>query len=383
MRTKSWRYRRLAALVLAGSLTLAACSSSGSGSGGGGSASTSSGTASDNAQVARASALTKQYTAEPSPFPVTTPLPRALPAGTTFGWLQCVSSVCAAATPVLQTAMSTIGGRLVVAKAGASAQEEQAAFSSLLQQKPAAILLPAIASQEVAPQINQAHAAGIPLVSVGQMDATAAGISANSFGNAESSLAGKLLADYVVARDATSNVVFYETSELSFVSVEQVAFKAELSAVCPGCQLRTVNIPIAAYGTSAPQRVVSDLEAHSSTSLMVFGACAAASGLVAALKTASLSTPFIGFSLPPDSLQNIKQGNQLAGLSQDFPIELWTIVDEAARLVLKAPLPTGEQQQNAVLQWLDKSNISGVNVSELWTGYPDYASRFRKLWAVS
>lgn len=383
MRTHSHRHGRLAALLLVSSLALAACGSSSSGSSGGGSASPAGGASSSNAQVAQAKTLTTQYTKNPSPFPVTTPLPRKLPAGTTFGWLQCVSSVCAAATPVLQAAMSAIGGHLIVAKAGASVQEEQSAFSSLIEQKPAAILLPAIAAQQVSPQINQAHAAGIPLVSVGQMDSKASGIDANAFGNAQASLAGKLLADYVVTRDPKSNVVFYETNELSFVSVEQAAFKTELSTVCPGCKLRTVNIPIAAYGTSAPQLVVSDLQAHSSTNLMVFGACAAASGLTAALKTASLNTPFIGFSLPPDSLQNIKQGSQLAGLSQDFPIELWTIVDEAARLVLKAPLTASETQQAAVVQWLDKSNISSVDVSKLWTGYADYESRFRKLWLAA
>lgn len=332
-------------------------------------------------QAAAAAAVTKQYTDSPGAFPVTAPLPKALPAGTTFGWLQCSSSVCAQLTGLFDAATKAVGGRLITVKAGASAQDAQSAFNSLLEQKPAAILLPSIQPETVTAQIKQAEAAGIPTVSTGIMDPQASGISAGTFGEDLSSLAGKLLADWVTTENPASNVVFYTTHELDFLTPEEAAFKAELATACPGCKTRTVNIPIAAYSTTAPQLVVSDLESHPDTSLAAFGAAAAASGLVAATKVAGITTPFIGFSLTPENLQNIQSGAQKAGLGLDYPVLAWTMVDEASRLILKAPLSDLEKQQIVPVQWLTSDNLHG-DMSKGWTGYPDYADRFAKLWST-
>jgi ribose transport system substrate-binding protein len=330
-------------------------------------------------QVAAAAAITKKYTANPGAFPVSVPLPRPLPKGTTFGWLQCGDVVCAGLTGLFQAAVHAIGGRLVVVQADASTEGVQNAFSSLLAQKPAAILLPSTDPDTESAQIQQARAAGIPLVSTGIMDPQASGINAGTFGEQQAALAGTLLADWVVSKSDTSNVVFYTTNELDFLTPEESAFRAELRRVCSGCQERTVDIPLADYGSTAPQLVVSDLESHPATALAVFGAGAAASGVLAALKVASISVPYIGFSLTPENLQDIKAGSMAAGLALDDPVLSWTMVDEAARLILKAPLSTLENQEIVPVQWLTPGNLHG-NPSADWSGYPGYAARFTQLW---
>ena len=244
---------------------------------------------------------------------------------------------------------------------------------------PAAILLPSIQPDTASAQIQQAKAAGIPTVSTGIMDPEAAGISAGTFGQQLATLAGSLLADWVTTKSSTSNVVFYTTSELDFLTPEESAFRTGLRRACSGCQERTVNVPLADYGGTAPQLVVSDLEAHPATTLAIFGAAAAASGLPAALRVASLNVPFIGFSLTPESLQDIENGSMAAGLGLDYPVLAWTMVDEAARLLLKAPLSSLENQEIVPVQWLTSANLHG-NVSVGWSGYPDYATRFTQLW---
>jgi ribose transport system substrate-binding protein len=124
---------------------------------------------------------------------------------------------------------------------------------------------------------------------------------------------------------------------------------------------------------------VSDLQSDSNTTLAVFGAAAAATGLAAALKVAGITTPYMGFSLTTANLQDIQHGSQVAGLDLDYPVLAWTMVDEAARTLLKAPLTADEMQQQTPMQWLNVTSLPG-DVSQIWTGYPDYATRFTKLW---
>ena len=382
----TWRTSRvgpLAAAAVAVAVLLAGCGGNSTGTAGTGSTSDPIGHgANQSGPAAEAAATTKTYTERPSAFPVSSPLPALLPPGTKFGWLQCVSSVCAQLTGLFDAATKAIGGQLVVVKAGASTQQVQSAFASLLEQKPAAILLPSIQPQTVTAQIQQAAAAGIPTVATGVMNPQSFGISAGTFGRATATLAGKLMADFVATRGSKTNVVFYTTKELDFLIPEEAAFRAELQRVCGGCSSRTVNIPIAGYGSTAPALVVSDLQAHPDTKIALFGAAAGASGLVAAMKNAGLTLPFAGFSLTPENLQSIDTGSQLAGLALDYPVIAWTMIDEAARLLMKAPLSDAQAQGLVPVQWLNSGNVTG-DLTKGWTGYSDYASRFTQLWHTS
>jgi 3-oxoacid CoA-transferase subunit A len=48
-----------------------------------------------------------------------------------------------------------------------------------------------------------------------------------------------------------------------------------------------------------------------------------------------------------------------AGLGLDYPVLAWTMVDEAARLLLKAPLSALENQEIVPVQWLTAANLHG------------------------
>lgn len=332
--------------------------------------------------AAAAVATTKTYTDKPSPFPVSAPLPKPFPVGKKFGYLQCAAPVCAQLAPLMEAGVKALGGTFLVVKGGASTQQLQSAFSSLLAQKPDALLLPGIEPDSVAPQLAQAKAAGIPMTSTGIMDIKKYGIDASAFGQPLAVLVGRLQADWVVANKSDrANTVFYTTPELDFFGPEEVAYRAELTKVCPGCSVRTVKVPISTYSSTAPALIVSDLQSHPKTTIAVFGANDPTTGLVAAMKAAGLKTPYIGFGPTPSNLTDIKNGDQVAGLGLDYPAIAWTMVDEAARLIEKAPLSGAESQSLVPVQWLTSSNLHG-DIAQGWTGYPDYAARFKKLWNV-
>lgn len=375
MRVRQARRLSQIAIITAALVALAACSSSGS-TGTGGSTSSSSTT---TAGTAAAAAITKKYTDNPSEFPVSAPLPNAVPAGLTFGYLQCSAPTCAQQAALLQAAVAVVQGKLQVVKAGSSAQELQGAMSSLLSSKPAALLIPSVQPDLIAAQIKQAQAAGIP-ISMGIINPEQYGIGASTFGAALIEQVGKLMADWVIANEPpNAKIVFYTIPELNFMVPEEAAFRAEITKLCASCGVRTVKAPIAGIGSTNPALVLSDLEGHPDTTVAVFGANDTTTGLPAALTTAGLKTPYIGFGPTPSNLADIQSGAQAAGLGLDYNVLAWMFVDEGLRLVQKAPVSADEKQGVVPVQWVTKSNLTG-DISKGFAAYPDYVARYTKLW---
>ena len=87
-----------------------------------------------------------------------------------------------------------------------------------------------------------------------------------------------------------------------------------------------------------------------------------------------------GFAPDPGTLENIKNGVIASGLGVDITTEIWSQVDELARTLAKQPLSPLEKAGSPPLQMLEQSDLANLNVKTGWTGYPDYAQRFAKLW---
>lgn len=376
-RARGHRGRRAALAGAAGlaALSLAACGSASSSSS---SHASSPSKAGQSANVAAARAAIAPYTGHPSAFPVTQPLGKRLPAGTKFVYLQCSTPICALIGQLLAPAVKTIGGSLSVINSGGTASTSQAAASSALGLKPAAVLIPAVNPSEFGTSLKRLDAAGIKVTSVGVIGGKPYGIQYAIGGLGSTTAAGKLMADWVIVhKGPTANVVFYTAPELDFSSYMQKAFEQELAKNCPSCTVRSVPISVETIGSTAPQTIANDLQAHPSTNVAVFATEEAATGVPAALKAAGVSVTTIGFAPAPANLQDIKNGGLTAGLGLDLPVQQWTQVDATARLLLGETPPAGEA--NVDLEFLGQKQIT-FNPSMGWTGYPDFAQRFAKLW---
>jgi ribose transport system substrate-binding protein len=319
------------------------------------------------------------YTGHPSPFPVTEPLGKRLPAGKKFVYLQCATPICALFGTLVKPAVAALRGKLTVINSGSSASTLQAASGSALAIKPAAVLIPAYNPADFGPALKKFKQANIKTTSVGVINGKKYGIDYGVGGLASIQLAGRLLADWVIVnKGPKANVVFYNVPELDFTAPMQAAFKAELAKNCPSCTFRAAPISVVTIGNSAPQAVVNDIRSHSGTNTAVFATEEAATGLPAALKVAGLTPTTVGFAPSPVNLQDIKDGKLTAGLGLDVPVQQWTQVDAAARLILGEKIPPTEG--NIPLEFLTKKQIT-FDPSKGWTGYPDFAKRFVKLWA--
>jgi ribose transport system substrate-binding protein len=178
---------------------------------------------------------------------------------------------------------------------------------------------------------------------------------------------------------AKADSVIYEVPELSFSPVITAGYINEMKALCPGCNVRKVDIPLASIGSDATSRIVSDLQSHPETTMAVFSDLDDETGLPAALKTAGISVQMAGNSPSPSGLQDIKDGVLGAGLAVDLPVMFWTGVDMIARVATGQPPTAGEKAGIPSEDLLEQADIT-FDPSKGFSGYPDYVQRFTAMW---
>ncbi len=385
------KQRRVAAMVaLVACVATAGCSSSKSAGNESTSAASTSSSAADTASSGPASgngetaakALVAQYSSKPTRFPVDQPLAKKLAPGQKIGFLQCAAPFCALLGDLYALGTRTMGiPGVTTVKASASADGIDTALSSVEATKPAALLLPAVNLGAVGNNVLKLSKAGIPVVGAGVMGGPAQGIAAPVNGPANYVVHGKILADWaIVTAGPSADIAFYGNPDFSFTPVITSAFKAELAQNCPACHVRYVDIPGSAIGSTAPSRVVSDLQAHPKTQIALFGSLETATGLPVALKTAGIKVKVAGSAPVPSNLQDMKTGGIDAAVGLDAGVLAFTQVDAAVRLATKQPLTPAESNGDIPSQLITKANLP-ADVSKGFSAYPDFVARFTKLWA--
>jgi ribose transport system substrate-binding protein len=375
------RIRSRVALAVAGTLavSIAAAASAGASSGGQYAAHSASSSAT---ATAKASAAIAPYVGKPSAFPVTQALKRR-PVGARIDYMDCGTPVCALFYQLLQPAAKTMGVKLIRIDAGQAASTVSNAFDTAITQKPAALIVTAINVQLWGRQLKTLEKDKIPVVTTGITGLAPYHVEAPQAAEGMAHVWGKLSADYIAAKfGQKSHVVYYPVPELPFTLLGERTFKAELANVCPHCTVRSVNIAAATMANTAPQTIVSDLEAHSGTTVAVFSSDEEAIGLPAALKSAGITkVKTLGIVPTPANLQYVKQGQETVSLGYDLPVASWELVDQAAREIEHQALTGPEAKGVMDVEFLTAKDIT-FNPANGWTGYPTFAKRFAKLWGV-
>jgi len=347
-----------------------------------GSASASSNTVTHAANISAAKAAIAPYIGKPTAFPVTKPLKKRLSSSQQLAYLQCSTPYCAHISQLYTAAAKILHAKLTIVKAGSSSSALESSMSSIISMKPAALLLAGVNLGDLGNTVRQAVSGGIPISAIALVGDKKAGIAADANGAPSMTKDGKLLADWAITiGGAKASTVFYTNAELSFTATEQAAYKAELHRNCPSCTMRVVDIPVATIGTTAPAAETSDLQAHPGTSVAVFASEEAATGLPAALKVAGVKVKVIGAFPAPANLSDIESGGIYGGIGLDSGTAAFAQIDAAVREATHQPLAAGEQNGRPVIQLLTKATLGHSNVSQGWSGYPNFIARFTKLWA--
>lgn len=334
--------------------------------------------------AAAAHKLVDSYIGKPSPFPVTEKL-KSVPKGDEVDYVDCGTPICALFWELLQPAAQTMGVKLERVKAGSAANTVTSAFDTVIAKEPAAVIVGSVTMELWSKQLKELQEKEIPVVTTGISDAEEYGVEAPQASNHNSEKSGDLMAAYTVAemgkKDEGSNIVFYETPELSFTTILQEAFTAEVEKLCPSCSVRVAQIGIEELGNTAPDTVVSDLQANPETEVAVFGTAEVEAGLPTALKSAGIEVETLGSSPGPTELQYLKEGKVTAMLGFDLPVLTWGLLDQAAREIAGQELSGLQAEGLGVFQFLKKEDVQ-YDVSKGWTGYPKFAEMFAELWGV-
>ena len=378
-----------AALALA--LALAAC--------GGGSSSTSGGTTSESTGTAtgegsttedvssgaaskEAKALLAPYIGHPSPFPVTEKL-KEVPKGATIAYMDCGTPVCALFWQLIGPAAQTMGVTIEHVKAGAAANTVSAAFDSVVAKKPDAVISVGIDIELWQKQLKELDEMGIPVVTSGSTEAEQyEGITGVQAADSQAKVWSELLAAYIADEmSEEANVAFYYVPELPFERIMSEEFPQDLEAMCPGCTSHASPIQLTTIGNTAPNTIVSDLQANPETTIAVFAGDEIETGLPAALQSAGIEVETLGNIPTPTNLQYVKEGKETATLGYDVPVWSWMMLDMAAKGIVGQELTGPEGEGLVDLQFLTQKDIK-FDPTKGWTGYPDFAERFAKLWGV-
>lgn len=328
-----------------------------------------------------AEAAIAPYIGHPSPFPKLDPL-NALPTGKTVAFIGTPTPFTSVLYDLVQGAGKAMGVKITQVSAGFAADSIASAFNTVVAQKPDAVIVSGINMQLWKTQLADLQKAGIPVAVAGSTGTAAFGIKGAQAAESYSNVAGALVADYVTAKLSTkSQAVIYTNPELGFTTDEAKAAAAEFAKVCPSCLVRSVNIPLATVGSTAPSSIVADIQSHPGTTVAIFPNNEVTTGLRAALSAAGLKLALIGVASAPGQLQDIKAGAQTVGLAFDSPVLAWNLVDEVARQMAGQKLTDYELAGSAVQQFLSSKEIT-FDPSHGWTGYQDFAARYSLAWGV-
>lgn len=363
---------------------MAAC---GSGSTSSASTTTTSAGAASSA-VSQAQALLNKYTGNPtfdSPGPS---LDASKLAGKTIFSIPANSAV-----PFVNTvdqAMAGYAKKLGINYVDYTNQQQQAQWvqgmNQAISQKANVIdLLAGIPPEQLAPQVQQAKAAGIPTIDTNERDpsqATQPYVAGYVF--APFKLAGQLMAAWAVSQTHGNANVLVVTSNADISSqAVQDGVNQEMASLCPSCKISAVNVNPVDWATKLQTTVEGKLAGNPKINyiLPVFDSMSLfiAPAITAANKVGQVH--IASFNGTPAIIDMIRTGNIVSmDVGENTSDVAAAGLDQAMRIMLG--MPPGNEQINVRIA--DKSNATDFGVpATSGAGYGNaFLTGYAKLWNV-
>jgi ABC-type sugar transport system substrate-binding protein len=329
-----------------------------------------------------AKSLVTDFEQEATSLPVTEPLPEPIDPATTVAYLDNGSAVASIIWSSLEQAGKGAGVQLQRVDTGLDAQSINAAVGTVVDDAPDILIAAAVDATFFQSQLEALEKAGTTVVYAGSTNADQFGLLDSQFGVGASKVNGQVLAAAAVAFTCGtgSNFVFYNIPELSFSGVQLEAAKDYLAENCPDCSLRVVDIPVATMDTTAGDAIISDLQAHPDTDFFITPADQMQIGLKAKMELASIDVPGLGQSSLPPNIEQIANGQQIAGFAVDYNEYTWLMLDEGLRRMQGVDVVYDDWLPwvKAISRILTKDTAGAYPNG--FVAYPDMQSDFATLW---
>jgi ribose transport system substrate-binding protein len=375
MRGRRLRSLQAAVLVTAGAMALSACSTGG-GTEDGGEA---------TADVAAAQEFLEPWLGDgDKQLLIDEPLSAPVAEGTHVVYLDVGTPVSAVMWGNLQAPAELLGLQLERVEVGRDAQSINSALNTVVEIAPDGVINITLDPIFFEPQIAQLEEAGIPIASGSVMNTVEYGLPEAFNGPEWMTANGEALAAAAVVRsEGASEYVFYNVPEFPFSALELDGVTSKLADLCADCTLRVVDIPIAELGSTASDRVVSDLQANPGTEYFIAAVDEIQIGLPQKLSLAGIDVKGIGMWTAPPNYEQIASGDEDATLSVDLSLMMWTVLDQLLREMgdQEYAWPDIATRASTLTRITDVDNVPSDPVVG-YVAIEDYQDRFAANWLV-
>jgi ribose transport system substrate-binding protein len=323
----------------------------------------------------------------PTSVGVTVPLSKKPASGKNVTYLECGVGICQQIAVELKSAAKLLGWHMTFVDQGTTPEQIVAGWDRALSAspKPDAILTSGVPVVVYQRELNQAKAAGIPVVDWASANPPhTPGIIFDINPVQDNQERGKLLADFAAVRSGgKAKTVFADIPDFPTLLAEEKAYVAELKAVCPGCTTDVVNFSATDIGAKIPTAIVSYLQTHPGINYITFAFDDMSVGVPEAMRAASIGSniAILGQSSNKTTAQSIASGTgQVATIPQGVGQMAYKALDVLARHFNGDSLSA--DAANLLPIWIQtKATIGDPN--NLWKGPQGYANQFATLWHLS
>jgi ribose transport system substrate-binding protein len=348
---------------------------------GGDAAETSVPAASGDAQAQLAELLTR-----PTKITQTEPVTGDLPTDKSVIWIQCSVPACIALGQPFQEAMDALGWDLKIITHDGTPEGVKDAYAEAVRDEPDAVVSSGYPRQMFDPEIAELAAKDIPVIQLTVTDPPGDGIVQVVNGPARNAEIGRELAVFVAADSGGSGKALWATSTFPILVPElegiegRPGFAGTLEELCPDCSYESLEVPIDALATQAPQRIVSYLQANPDVTYVVGAFADIVTALPGALADAGLDdkVKIVVYSQNETISAALESGDIEAVIGFAGPEDMWQIADTLVRHFMDLPY---EAEWDELPTWI----ITAETVPSTTEYYPlvaDYQEQYKALWGL-
>lgn len=312
------------------------------------------------------------------------PLEEPVEEGAQIVYLDVGTPVSAVMWENLQEPAELLGIDLERVETGRDAQSINSAMNTVVELAPDGVINITLDPVFFESQIAQLEEMGAPIASGSIVNSTEFGLP-EAFNGAEwMRINGEALAAAAIMRsDGAEEFVFYNVPEFPFSALELEGAEAKMEELCPSCTMRVVDIPIAELGSTAADRVVSDLQSNPDTEYFIAAVDEVQIGLPQRISLAGLDVGGIAMWPAPPNYEQIANGEQDATLAVDLNLMMWTVLDQLLREMAGQSYewPDIATRASTVTHVIDQESAP-EDANEGYVSISDYQDRFAENWLV-
>ena len=353
-----------------------------SGCGSGDSSSSSGSAGGTSAGLDQAKAVVAKAEKRPTELTVTEPVGKPIPTDKTITFVSCGVEACAVQGPILAEGAKLLGWNVEQVATDGSPEKIQGAIDAAIRRGSDAVILNAADRDAIAKQLADAKAKDIPVVTCCSVADAGGGLIFNTATDKQNGAIGDYMAAQVVADgDGKANALYVNIPGFQILDPIGARFERSLKEYCSSCKYESIDVPPAALGKDAPERIVSFLRAHPDFNYVALSVSdALGAGLPAALKAAGLSdkVKLVGQGGNSQTFLDLKNGDFSAVVPGDRYSYDYQMLDALARHWAGVPLV-----QAGPPYWLMTKDNAPEDTSKDFPFVADYKDQWAKLWGKS